>query len=436
MTTSMGMDQGHVTEKIINLTLEIIYLLTGESFPPVKSGGQVTITVPPPHCLTPERNKEKKVLKVIQKMIGLLTGENECIGDYNIIIKEEYQDEDEEYGVTDPPNNMSPSERCPRPLYSRDSTQEDQEIPHHHQAEDLMNMKSESEEETSVGDDQQYTEEAGMMRTFIEEDTPTQISTGHSMEKPSKDRLTLSPDCKIKAMAGDCVGEETISSAMDRPSDPSDSEPPVIVFVHQRSHKEQKLHSCSDCGKSFIRNSLLVRHKRSHTGEKPYSCPQCGKSYSQKSQLVRHERCHSGEMPYCCSECGNCYPLKSELVTHQRTHSLENLYSCPECGKSYPQKSVLVRHQRSHTGEKPYSCSECGKSFFQNYHLYRHQKSHTGVKPYSCSECGKSFSQESHLYRHQKSHTGQKPYHCLQCGKCFLQKFHLDRHQRCHTNLT
>ncbi|XP_040177296.1 piggyBac transposable element-derived protein 4-like [Rana temporaria] len=41
-----------------------------------------------------------------------------------------------------------------------------------------MNTKVEGEEkETYVRDDQQYTEEAGMTRTFIEEDTPTEIST-------------------------------------------------------------------------------------------------------------------------------------------------------------------------------------------------------------------------------------------------------------------
>ena len=32
--------------------------------------------------------------------------------------------------------------------------------------------------EMYVRDDQQYTEEAGMTRTFIEKDTPTEISTG------------------------------------------------------------------------------------------------------------------------------------------------------------------------------------------------------------------------------------------------------------------
>ncbi|XP_077322068.1 uncharacterized protein LOC143955823 [Lithobates pipiens] len=111
--------------------------------------------------------------------------------DYNIVIKEERKEEYDDYGVMkelserhrglyedillELPRNRNPPERCPRPL---DSTQEGHTIPHHHQGEDLMKMKVEGEvEETYVRDDQQYTEEAGMTRTFIEEDTPTEIST-------------------------------------------------------------------------------------------------------------------------------------------------------------------------------------------------------------------------------------------------------------------
>ncbi|PIO11308.1 hypothetical protein AB205_0154960, partial [Aquarana catesbeiana] len=110
--------------------------------------------------------------------------------DYNIVLKEEYKEEDEEYGLMeefseghkdmmDPPSSRNPPERCPHPLYSRDSTQEGHTIPQHHQGEDLMNLKVEGEEEEMyVRDDQQYTEEAGTTRTFIEEDTPTEIGTG------------------------------------------------------------------------------------------------------------------------------------------------------------------------------------------------------------------------------------------------------------------
>ncbi|KAM5126075.1 uncharacterized protein ACMZJ9_021769 [Mantella aurantiaca] len=115
--------------------------------------------------------------------------------DYNIVVKEEYKEENEEYGVIEEfseeykhvmmvaPHNR----RCSHPLNSWNSTK----------GEDVMEIKVEGEvEETYVRDDQQYTEEeeeAGMMRTSIEEHTPTEISTGHAMEKPSKDHLTLSP---------------------------------------------------------------------------------------------------------------------------------------------------------------------------------------------------------------------------------------------------
>ncbi|CAI9547147.1 unnamed protein product [Staurois parvus] len=63
------------------------------------------------------------------------------LGDDNIDGKEEYKEEDEEDGVMEefseghkemmePPNTRNPPERCPRPLYSRDFTQEGHTIPH------------------------------------------------------------------------------------------------------------------------------------------------------------------------------------------------------------------------------------------------------------------------------------------------------------------
>ncbi|XP_073467518.1 uncharacterized protein [Aquarana catesbeiana] len=77
MTSSMRMEEdwSHMTEKILNLTLEIIYLLTGERFPLVKSGDHMTITVPPCDSLKPERHNMQKILEVTKKMMELLTGE-------------------------------------------------------------------------------------------------------------------------------------------------------------------------------------------------------------------------------------------------------------------------------------------------------------------------------------------------------------------------
>ncbi|PIO24069.1 hypothetical protein AB205_0201500, partial [Aquarana catesbeiana] len=111
--------------------------------------------------------------------------------DDNIFVKEEFKDEDEEYGVMekfseghkdimDLPSNRNPPERCPCTLYSRDSTQEDHTIPHCYKSGDPIDIEFEvkaEEEETYVKDDQQSMEEDGITGTFIEEDTPTEIST-------------------------------------------------------------------------------------------------------------------------------------------------------------------------------------------------------------------------------------------------------------------
>ncbi|PIO11993.1 hypothetical protein AB205_0113300 [Aquarana catesbeiana] len=51
-------------------------------------------------------------------------------------------------------SNGNPPERCPRPLYSRDSTQEGHTIPHHHQSGNLRDSKVEVKEEIKEEDDE------------------------------------------------------------------------------------------------------------------------------------------------------------------------------------------------------------------------------------------------------------------------------------------
>ncbi|XP_077345920.1 uncharacterized protein LOC143989591 isoform X1 [Lithobates pipiens] len=380
------------------------------------------------------------------------------LGDDNIDVKEEYKEENEEYGVMEefseghkdmmePPNTRNPPERCPRPLYSRDSTQEDHTIPHCYlKSGDPMDIEFEvksEEEERYVRDDQQSMEEDGITGTFIEEDTPTEISTvdGREMRKTSEDCLTLSPDCKVEDedITQYSPGENPTTSnvhpaphSADGPSYSSYPEEPQTVRDGAVLPTEKRL-SCTECGKCFPCKSKLIVHIRSHTGEKPYSCPECGKCFSVKSSLYKHQRFHTGEKPYSCPVCGKCFSEKSSLYTHQSSHTGQKPHSCPECGKCFSHKSNLSIHQKSHTGEKPYSCPECGKCFSHKSSLSIHQRSHTGEKPYSCPECGKCFSVKSNLYSHQRSHTGEKPHSCSECGKCFLQKSDLSKHQSSHT---
>ncbi|XP_063289980.1 oocyte zinc finger protein XlCOF29-like [Pelobates fuscus] len=80
-------------EKILDLTLEVNYLLTGEDYIVMKRSGESIIqgriprasdgssrthspsTVPPPHSLIHERNNEQKIMKLTNQIILLLTGE-------------------------------------------------------------------------------------------------------------------------------------------------------------------------------------------------------------------------------------------------------------------------------------------------------------------------------------------------------------------------
>ncbi|CAI9576233.1 unnamed protein product, partial [Staurois parvus] len=85
----MEKNRGHMTERILNLTLEIIYLLTGEDCSVVTNSGECLLASSRPRLSRKPRKTqispasrqkcegihEEKILEVTQKIIELLTGE-------------------------------------------------------------------------------------------------------------------------------------------------------------------------------------------------------------------------------------------------------------------------------------------------------------------------------------------------------------------------
>uniref|UniRef100_A0A8C5MW78 C2H2-type domain-containing protein n=1 Tax=Leptobrachium leishanense TaxID=445787 RepID=A0A8C5MW78_9ANUR len=165
---------------------------------------------------------------------------------------------------------------------------------------------------------------------------------------------------------------------------------------------------------------------------KPFKCNECGKSFARASSVAVHEMMHTGEKPFKCLECGKSFTAVSNLARHKKIHS-EKPFKCIECGKGFTQASILREHKMIHTGEKTFKCVECGKCFTRSAYLSKHERIHRGDKPFKCSECGKGFNQASDCVVHKRIHTGEKPFKCPECGKCFAHAGNLETHKRIHT---
>ncbi|XP_073517868.1 uncharacterized protein [Phyllobates terribilis] len=475
----MNMDRDKMAERILHLTLEILFRLTGEDYTVVKTSRErcqdpvsegwrrplSPITGPPPHPLIHEDINDQKILELTYKMIELLTGEVpircQDVAVYFSMEEWEYLEGHKDlYKVVmmevpqplkspDESSKRTTPERCPRPHLPQDCKQEDPNVPQDHQREDLTHINT---TETYVRGDERCKEEIPTydypddcirrsegQKIFklddleIPQDTiEVNIITSSMKQVLSSDSLPTTKENQNKIS----ITKQTSPKGKKSFSHSENGNSFTLkkhILKHQNIHTMDNRFFYSKRGKCFNQKSVFVNHQRTHTGEKPFSCSECGKCCNIKSDLVRHQRTHTGEKPFSCSECGKCFKLKSGLVSHQRTHTGEKPFSCSECGKCFNQKSVLIKHQRTHTGEKPFSCSECGKCFTQKSNLVNHQRTHTGEKPFSCLECGKCFNHKSHLNKHQRTHTGEKPFSCSECGKCFNHKSHLNKHQRTHT---
>ncbi|XP_075206977.1 gastrula zinc finger protein XlCGF66.1-like [Anomaloglossus baeobatrachus] len=468
----MDKDRDKIAERILHLTLEILFRLTGEDYTVVKKTSSERcqdpvseewgrplspITGPPPHPPIHEDINDQKILELTYKMIELLTGEVpircqdvtvylsmeewEYLEGHKDLYKEVMMEDPQPLTSPVPSSKKTTPERCPRPLLPHDSSEENPDVPQDHpvngdEGEDLIYINATGR---YVRDEDWCKEE---IPTDNYTDDCSRSLEGHLISFDLTDDHGITPDTyedhdifpdKLQALHSEelpsdslqeLISSDSSQTVKQRKNNRKDSK-------HPKAHTVKKPYSCSECGKCFSRKLTLVTHMRSHTGEKPFSCSECEKCFTQKYHLVTHMRIHTGEKPFSCSKCEKCFTDKSNLAVHQRTHTKEKPFSCLDCGKCFAGKSGLVMHQQSHSGERPFLCSECGKSFNKKSNLAKHQRTHTGEK-FTCSECGKRFSEKFHLATHQRTHTGEKPFSCPECGKCFTAKAYLVAHQRTH----
>ncbi|XP_073517706.1 uncharacterized protein [Phyllobates terribilis] len=183
----MDMDRDKMAERILHLTLEILFRLTGEDYTVVKKTSSdryqdpvsegwgrplSSITGPPPHPLIHEDINDQKILELAYKMIELLTGEVpircqdvtvyfsmeewEYLEGHKDLYKDVMMEVPQPLTSPDISSKRTTPERCPRPLLPQDCKQEDPNVPQDHQGEDLTHINT---TETYVRGDERCKEE-------------------------------------------------------------------------------------------------------------------------------------------------------------------------------------------------------------------------------------------------------------------------------------
>ncbi|OCT96401.1 gastrula zinc finger protein XlCGF57.1-like isoform X2 [Xenopus laevis] len=481
-------------KKILDLTIEILSLLTGEDYILVKKElrygeGYTESYISRGFCQPPGsieetnsfpqlRENDKKILEHTNKIIYLLTGEIpvrcEDVAIYLSVEEWEYLDghrelymEDKVTSLLGECKNMNTTETGCLSLYPQHGTEEEMGTEQDIKAEqaDLVHTAEEIQTDDVVIKKEAPSEGYPVTiaapaceeykREEISSPDQNQISTNRLKRAALDKEVHSLLEAHFMDSSSDQREMECLSDFIEIPkskgSTCTDCGRHLTVesdyICHQKTHNAE-MFLCSECHECFGSLAELVTHQTLYKEQcdknvlsrakyptqqekKLLSCNECGQGFTQIAHLVTHQKTHGGVKPFPFSKCGKSFAKHSNFVMHQKIHSGERPFVCTECGKCFTQSSKLLTHQGTHTEEKPFTCSECGKSFSQISHLLTHERIHTGEKPFSCLECGKLFTRKSTLLKHQRIHTGA--FSCSYCGKCFSQNSNLVAHQRIHT---
>ncbi|XP_075054605.1 uncharacterized protein LOC142140705 isoform X4 [Mixophyes fleayi] len=463
-----------IIEKLLNLTLEIICLLTREDFTVVrKSGDRVTedsgppapdtwtrtqspITEAPPHAPIEERNRDGMVLEPAE----IFNGETEKVPGKSKDVEVSFSmtewdysgpedvvmDTRQPHGSVGDSSSGSPPERCETPLYPPDCIKEENRIvSQDFQAEPEQAVFHQpcKEEKTVPGPirsgrrnsrnrpvrcetplysphcieeenriiTQDYQAEPGNgIFRCKEEAVPTEISTGGCS---SRDPPEI---CETPLYSPDCIEEENRIITQDYQAKPRGR-----VF-HPRC-KEEAVPAEISLGEGSSRNlpercetplySLdCIEEENGNIAQNYQAEPVDGMFFQQFKEEAIPAEIGSGVT----LDPGDHRGLPEFLPEHcigppVSPQYPEKMNQCSECQRCFPNHSDLITHQKTHCVNDLYSCQICGVCFSSKLNFTEHQQ----------------------LHHEEKSHAEKKLFHRSYCKKSFHQRSHLLSHKRRHT---
>ncbi|XP_063289731.1 oocyte zinc finger protein XlCOF22-like [Pelobates fuscus] len=464
-------------EKILNLTLEIIYLLTGENYIAAKESKnkvghisspcvseescktQISSMVPPSHSLIRERNNEKKILELTNQIIQLLTEEVpircedvtvhlsmeewEYLEDNKDVYKDVMMENHQPLRLLGDSKDKSESDNPPVP--AKRVNENNQKAKQKKKCFRINHRRKKlTKPGRRVGNKPLLRKEGNL------KDSSEQMETEHT-------------SIYFKEGSASCVEGVIVDSGIYTPTEPlSTTSEKGLDSTEEINHSNTGIQSAEhphtectiqvkdeccflDAGNlTPVYNNTSSRHTQAEylaikvkeesticeerMSIVPVICTPTDNSQTEYTSTYKKEELgpcegdlNSTDIFTCSEHAQSDYistNIKEECCFDVEEENLRHLYQLTEDTSSDP------NYQRPLP-------SSFGKRFSKNY-LNKHLLLFAEEKPFFCSECGKSFRQEQYLAIHQRIHTGEKPYSCSVCGKCFIRRSYLNLHERIH----